>query len=175
MSLWTNWSQNWYKGYQEEQLYNKQLNKAEADAGPDVEKFIKKFEELESLTPTEEPEFIAAAADMGLTDQEYISVWSQTKTPPVSYTNNRSQGVEDKTKQSYGLGPALMLKLTGNFLKMLVQLVKLQQKEQQINLVHICLEHFVYLQMVLYKVLTKEFRNYSVEYQAALEEELKKL
>ena len=52
---------------------------------------------------------------MGLTDQEYISVWSQTKTPPVSYTNNRSQGVEDKTKQSYGLGPALMLKLTGNF------------------------------------------------------------
>ena len=40
MSLWTNWSQNWYKGYKEE-LYNKQLNKAEFDAGPDIEKFVK--------------------------------------------------------------------------------------------------------------------------------------
>ena len=114
MSLWVNWSQNWYKGYKEEELYNKQLNKLEADTGPDVQKLVKKYEELESLTPNEDPEFIAAAADMGLSDKEYISVWSQTKTPPVSYVNNRSEGVDRKTKQSYAFGPALMSKLVGN-------------------------------------------------------------
>jgi hypothetical protein len=174
MSLWTNWSQNWYKGYKEEELYNKQLNKAEADAGPDIEKFVKKYEELESLTPTEEPEFIAAAADMGLTDQEYISVWSQTKTPPVSYTNNRSQGVEDKTKQSYGLGPALMLKLTGNFFENVGTATKEGAKRAADKFGSYLFGTLRIFADGLIQSADKTVRNYSVEYQAALEEELNK-
>ena len=174
MSLWTNWSQNWYKGYKEEELYNKQLNKAEAEAGPDVQKFVQKYEELESLTPIEEPEFIATAADLGLSDQEYISVWSQTKTPPVSYTNNRSQGVDEKTKQSYALGPALMLKLTGNFFENLGTATKEGAKLAADKFGSYLFGTLRIFADGLIQGADKRVRNYSVEYQAALEEELNK-
>lgn len=173
MSLWVNWSQNWYKGYKEEELYNKQLNKLEADTGPDVQKLVKKYEELESLTPNEDPEFIAAAADMGLSDQEYISVWSQTKTPPVSYVNNRSEGVDRKTKQSYAFGPALMSKLTGNVFNSFGIIGDTAEKIQKKFASYVFGGLRIFGDSII-QGADKAARNYSVEYQAALEEELNK-
>jgi len=173
MSLWVNWSQNWYKGYKEEELYNKQLNKLEADTGPDVQKLVKKYEELESLTPNEDPEFIAAAADMGLSDQEYISVWSQTKTPPVSYVNNRSEGVDRKTKQSYAFGPALMSKLVGDVFGSFGIIGDSAQKIQKKFASYVFGGLRIFGDSII-QGADKAARNYSVEYQAVLEEELNK-
>jgi len=173
MSLWVNWSQNWYKGYKEEELYNKQLNKLEADTGPDVQKLVKKYEELESLTPNEDPEFIAAAADMGLSDQEYISVWSQTKTPPVSYVNNRSEGVDRKTKQSYAFGPALMSKLVGDVFGSFGIIGDSAKKIQKKFASYVFGGLRIFGDSII-QGADKAARNYSVEYQAVLEEELNK-
>ena len=175
MSLWVNWSQNWYKGYKEEELYNKQLNKLEADTGPDIEKLVKKYEELESLTPNEDPEFIAAAADMGLSDQEYINVWSQTKTPPpVSYVNNRSEGVDRKTKQSYGFRTCFNAKLTGDFFENVGAASKDAAKRFADKFGSYVFGSLRIFGDGLIQGTDKVARNYSVEYQAALEEELNK-
>ena len=113
MSLWLDWSKNWEKGYKEQEEFEKQLKKAESDSGIDVTKLAKRFEELEALTPTEEPEVIAAAADLGLSDREYIDIHKQTKNRDILYNNNRSIGVDTKAKQSYSYAANLQARLIG--------------------------------------------------------------
>jgi len=95
MSLWTDWGDNWYKNYKKEQEYLKRLDQAEAEMGTEALTLANKYEQLESLTPNEDPSFIAAAADMGLTDQQYIALHQQTKNPSVRNEFNRSSDVNN--------------------------------------------------------------------------------
>ena len=114
MSLWTDWGDNWYKNYKKEQEYLKRLDQAEAEMGTEALTLANKYEQLESLTPNEDPSFIAAAADMGLTDQQYIALHQQTKNPSVRNEFNRSSDVNNQVKKHYNYNQAIVQKLTGN-------------------------------------------------------------
>ena len=174
MSLWLDWSKNWEKGYKEQEEFEKQLKKAESDSGIDVTKLAKRFEELEALTPTEEPEVIAAAADLGLSDREYIDIHKQTKNRDILYNNNRSIGVDTKAKQSYSYAANLQARLIGKAFENLGTATRDGAKR--------ALDKFgsyvfgslrIFADSVIQSV-DRGARNYSVEYQAALEEELNK-
>jgi len=114
MSLWTDWGDNWYKNYKKEQEYLKRLDQAEAEMGTEALTLANKYEQLESLTPNEDPSFIAAAADMGLTDQQYIALHQQTNNPSVRNEFNRSSDVNNQVKKHYNYNQAIVQKLTGN-------------------------------------------------------------
>ena len=174
MSLWTDWSENWSKQLKQQKLYDYELDKTEADLGPDVEKLVNKYEELESLAPNEDPEFIAAAADMNLTDQQFIDLHKQTTTPPTVYTNNRGYTAEQKVKQSYSLGPALMTKLTGDFFENLGTATKEGAKRARDTFASYVFGTLRIAGDAVIQNVDKGARNYMVEYQAALEEELNK-
>lgn len=112
MSLWTDWGENWLKRYREEESYLKQLDQAEKNIGPEAQNLANKYEQLESLTPNEDPNLIAAAADMNLSDSQYIELYKQTTNPVVYNENNRSSEVNNQVKQHYNWKLELMKKLT---------------------------------------------------------------
>jgi len=174
MSLWINWSKNWEKGFKEEQEFEKQLNQAEVDSNLDAAKLAKKFEELEALTPTEEPEVIAAAADLNLSDREYIDIHKQTKNRDIVYTNNRSHGVDSKTKQSYINSTNLMFKLSGDVFENIGTATREGARKVADKFGSYVFGTLRIFADGVIQSVDRGARNYSVEYQAALEEELNK-
>ena len=171
MSLWTDWGENWLKRYREEESYLKQLDQAEKNIGPEAQNLANKYEQLESLTPNEDPNLIAAAADMNLSDSQYIELYKQTTNPVVYNENNRSSEVNNQVKQHYNWKLELMKKLTlTNFY--------LGTKEGKRRFGKKLGSYFfngstIFLESII-QGLDKSAIDYNTEYQAELESQLNK-
>ena len=170
MSLWTDWGENWYKNYQKEQEYLKKLDQAEAEMGTEALTLANKYEQLESLTPNEDPNFIAAAADMGLTDQQYIALHQQTTNPSVRNENNRSSDVNNQVKRHYNIYDLVINKYVSEPLSKI--------GDSAAGVVDKIGSYFFNGSRIFFESIIQNVDNisqdFSVEYQAELENQLQK-